>query len=195
VVTLSRPVARWAEQPIELGPGSVFQPVVLGPDRIPRVVDPREAGARPEVAVLSLLAHRHADEALPAAAAALQAVAAVDQDQAAVYYDMINQSLDAVAQRALELLMNIKNYEFRSPTFRPAWLSGRQEGRQEGLHEGLTRALALHLRLRFGTVPDDFTERAQAADPAQLEQWIEQVLTADTAQAVFEDPPTPSEEG
>ena len=29
----------------------------------------------------------------------------------------------------------------------------------------------------------------------RLELWIERVLTADTAQAVFEDPPTLNEEG
>jgi hypothetical protein len=36
VVTFSAPVARWAAQPVLLGPGpNTFQPVVIGPDDIP----------------------------------------------------------------------------------------------------------------------------------------------------------------
>jgi hypothetical protein len=66
-----------------------------------------------------------------------------------------------------------------------ARLEGRQEGHQTGLREG--EALLLHrlLRQRFGELPDWVWPRLQQADTAQLEQWGERVLSADSLGAVF----------
>ena len=44
VVTPNPAVARWADQPIELGNGS-FGPCVIGPQGIPKVTDREQAGA------------------------------------------------------------------------------------------------------------------------------------------------------
>jgi predicted transposase YdaD len=62
---------------------------------------------------------------------------------------------------------------------------GREEGLQEGLREG--EALLLHrlLRQRFGELPDWVWPRLQQADTAQLDQWGERVLSADSLGAVF----------
>ena len=50
--------ARWCAQPIETGhPGLVLRPLVIGPDTMPLVVDPAQARALPELAVLSAHAH------------------------------------------------------------------------------------------------------------------------------------------
>ena len=43
VVTPSMDVARWAAEPVTLGPGSAFCPLVLGPDAVP-VVRPSARG-------------------------------------------------------------------------------------------------------------------------------------------------------
>ncbi len=58
VVTDDPAVAEWAARPIAtVQPGSPFVPLVLGPEQIPRIRDAGEAAARPELAVLSALAH------------------------------------------------------------------------------------------------------------------------------------------
>ena len=43
VVTPYRNVARWAAEPIVMGLGSTFQPLVVGPDGVPMVSDPAVA--------------------------------------------------------------------------------------------------------------------------------------------------------
>jgi len=55
-------VARWARRPIALGEseGSVFVPLVVGPDDIAWVTDPKVTRACPELGVLSVLAHGRA---------------------------------------------------------------------------------------------------------------------------------------
>jgi predicted transposase YdaD len=62
---------------------------------------------------------------------------------------------------------------------------GREEGRQEGLREGEALLLLRQLRQRFGELPDWVWPRLQRADTAQLEQWGERILSADTLGAVF----------
>ena len=57
VVTADETIARWAAQPIELGNGGVFRPLVLSPSGVPEIVDEVQARADPELAVLSAMAH------------------------------------------------------------------------------------------------------------------------------------------
>ncbi|MEV6225277.1 hypothetical protein AB0M13_26845 [Nocardia fluminea] len=94
VVTPSRAVAKWAEQPIELDTvGSVIQPLVLGPDRFPVVTDPTEAGRCPERATLSAIAHGagpHTEEVL---AAFLAGLMKTDDEHAKMYLDLVDDAL------------------------------------------------------------------------------------------------------
>ncbi len=64
-------------------------------------------------------------------------------------------------------------------------LEGRHEGRQEGVRDGEALLLHRQLRQRFGNLPDWVWPRLQQADTAQLEQWGERVLSADSLAAVF----------
>ena len=52
VLTLHRATARWAAEPIVVGPGLVLQPFVVGPDDVPVVTDARVARENPEIALL-----------------------------------------------------------------------------------------------------------------------------------------------
>jgi hypothetical protein len=64
-------------------------------------------------------------------------------------------------------------------------MAGRQEGRQEGEHAALA-AVALRLtRLRFGDVPPETEARISAASNAELERWIEGILTAERLADLF----------
>jgi hypothetical protein len=67
VVTTSVAVARWAREPIEIGPGHTMHPLVLGPSALP-LLGPEESKQSPVLGMLSTLAHvdhpRCADHAL-----------------------------------------------------------------------------------------------------------------------------------
>ncbi len=117
-------VAKWAAQVSPQGPGWSFKLLVLGPDMIPVVATPEEAAARPELAVLSVMAHAGR---MPSARAVARATAATQADVnlpcGELYFDAILASLSAAARKAFEA-MNMKNYEFFG-SFRPAgsrWL-------------------------------------------------------------------------
>lgn len=68
---------------------------------------------------------------------------------------------------------------------------GRQQGRQEGRQEGQVDAQRAMLRRllakRFGPVAPGVEQRIAAAAPANLENWIERVLDAPSAEAVVAD--------
>ena len=70
---------------------------------------------------------------------------------------------------------------------------GRTEGREEGLEQGMEKgermALASMLtklaRLRFRDVPPDSAARIESAPKADLERWLERILTAETLDDLF----------
>src|ERR1700742_1961083 len=62
VFTAQDAVVRWASSPIELGGGNLFTPLVIGPSGVPVVTDARRAGAEPELAVLSAMAHGRSED-------------------------------------------------------------------------------------------------------------------------------------
>ena len=62
----------------------------------------------------------------------------------------------------------------------------REEGRQEGRQEGEARTLLRQLQLKFGPLDPDLSARVETAEPAQLEVWLERVLTATGPGEVFD---------
>ena len=62
---------------------------------------------------------------------------------------------------------------------------GQELGLQQGLQQGSTLLLRRQLRKRFGELPDWVETRLAEGTPTRLEQWAEQVLDAETLEAVF----------
>ncbi len=68
-------VAEWCAEPIETGvPGFVLRPRVLRRTAVPVVTDLGEAARRPELGVLSALAHGETEQGATIAAAVLPAI-------------------------------------------------------------------------------------------------------------------------
>ena len=108
-------MARWAAEPIRLGPGSSFAALVLGPDTVPVVTDPARAEAEPELAVLSAMAYGRGDvdRAVQIALAALAGAKLVrDRDVSVLYFDLIDAALNEAARKAFQMLP--QGYEFQS---------------------------------------------------------------------------------
>lgn len=104
VITADEAVARWAAQPIELGKGSRWVPLVLRPSGVPAVTDPAQARADPELAVLSAMAHgKNADieQSLQIAVAAHMASLGLDEDRSRLYFDLVLDSLSKAERKGM----------------------------------------------------------------------------------------------
>jgi hypothetical protein len=187
IITPSRKVARWAREPIDLGYGRfVLYPLVIGPEQIPVITDLDEARRSPELAVLSVAAHGREPGAELIAFAALCAVRDLDNERSFLYPDFIHALLGDVARAALEKLMDIRNYEYRSEFARKYYFQGKDEGKAEGLTEGLAKALLALLAQRGLAVDEPARARITAcADPAELQRWLTRVLDARSLADVF----------
>jgi hypothetical protein len=192
VVAPEPAVAGWCAEPIEIGVrGFVLHPPVLHRTAVPVVTDLGEAARRPELGVLSVLAHGETEQGATIAAAVLPAIRGLDDDRVKLYYDLVYNSLNAAARRALEAMM--KGYEYQSDFAKKYVAQGRTEGLVEGLTKGRTeeaaRALLTVLRVRGIAVPDAVRERILAQrDPERLESWLEKAAVAASVTAVIDEP-------
>ena len=177
-------VAGWCAEPIETGvPGFVLHPPVLHRNAVPVVTDPEEAARRPELGVLSAIAHGNTGEGASIAAAVLPAVRGLDEDKARFYYDLVYNSLNEAARRALEAMM--KGYEYQSDFAKKYVAQGRVEGRVEEA----AQALLTVLEARGIAVPDAARERILTqTDPERLKRWLKRAAVANSVAAVLDEP-------
>ncbi|HEX3130008.1 MAG TPA: hypothetical protein VH394_21925 [Thermoanaerobaculia bacterium] len=184
VVAPDPAVAGWCAEPIETGiPGFVLRPPVLRRTTVPVVTNPEEAVQRPELGVLSVLAHGETEQGATIASAVLSAIRGLDDDRARFYYDLVYNSLNEATRRALETTM--KGYEYQSDFARKYVAQGRAEGRAE---EGADAVLTV-LRTRGFAVSDSVRERILAEkDPERLRRWLEKAVVANSIAAVLDEP-------
>lgn len=172
VVTSDDSTARWAAQPVDLGIGNVFRPLVLGPSGVPVVLDEAQARADPELAVLSAMAHGHDSDVGTAARIALAAHVAtldIDDERGRMYVDLVLDSLSEAARRELRA-MDPAKYEPRSDIVKGWRALGRAEGRAALLQRQLT--------LRFGPLTSEAIERLSRGTIDELDAIGERLLTA-----------------
>ncbi len=77
--------------------------------------------------------------------------------------------------------MDVRNNEL----LRDVWEEVMAEGLAKGKAEGLALALQELLQSKFGRVPKWANERLKKADIAQLEQWIHEVIAAQSVEGVI----------
>ncbi len=141
-----------------------------------------EASRRPELGVLSAIAHGKSDQGATIAAAVLPAIQGLDEDRARFYYDLVFNSMNDATRRALE--EGMKGYEYQND-FAKKYVA---QGRTEGLTEGLARNLLTVLRVRGMAVPDAVRERILAQkDQERLERWLEKAVVASSVAAVLDE--------
>jgi hypothetical protein len=180
-------VASWCAEPIETGvSGFVLHPPVLGRSAVPVVTDPEEAVRRPELGVLSAIAHGETEQGATIAAAVLDAIRGLDDDRTRLYHDLVYNSLNEAARRELNAM---KGYEYQSDFAKKYVAEGRAEGRVEGRIEGLAEGLLSVLRARGIAVPDAAREFILAqTDPERLERWLEKAAVAASVSEVIDEP-------
>jgi hypothetical protein len=177
-------VAAWCAEPIDTGiPGFVLTPPVIDRCTVPIITDPAEAARRPELAVLSAMAHGGGDQGAAIAAAVLPAVRQLGDERARFYGDLVLNSLNEAARRALEAMM--KGYEYQSD-FAKKYVA---QGVAQGEATARARDVLTVLRVRGIPVPDAAHERILAEkDLARLERWIERAILAASVAEVMDGP-------
>ncbi|MBB4906838.1 hypothetical protein [Actinophytocola algeriensis] len=183
VVCPDSAVATWCAASIDLGhPDWALRPVVIAPDRVPVLTDPEEAVGKPELAVLSAMAHGAGIDGDKVLSAFLAGLRALSDDQANLYTDLVLMTLPAAARARLEELMSTGTYEYKSEFARRYYGQGREEGRAEGE----ARAVLGVLEVRGISVPDAARERImQCLDLEQLETWVRRAVTVSTIEELF----------
>ncbi|WP_292273370.1 hypothetical protein [Marinobacter sp.] len=63
---------------------------------------------------------------------------------------------------------------------------GMEKGMQQGMQQGEAAALRKLIALKFEALPNWVEETIQNASPADIEGWLERVLTADSLEKLFE---------
>jgi hypothetical protein len=142
-----------------------------------------EAARRPELAVLSAMAHGASELGAAIAAAVLPAIRELDDERARFYGDLVYNALNEAARRALEAMM--KGYEYQSDFAKKYVAQG------EALGEATARArdVLTVLRVRGIAVPDAERELILAQkDPARLEHWLEKAAIAASLAEVLDEP-------
>lgn len=150
VLALSKRVADWADRPIPTFQGGGFRPLVIGPDRIPRVTDLDEARRAPELAILSALSHGREEGATEIGLAGWVGAATValeNEDRGKLYADAVLASLRPEDMRALlEVMMKTEGNPYVSEFARRNFEDGRVEGKAEGRVDGLRVAVEVLCR-------------------------------------------------
>lgn len=186
VVCVDAATAAWSATPIELGnPGARIPPTVLGPDLIPVLTDP--AGAAPEVAVLSAMAHGGDPDRREVLEVLVAALASVETQHAVLYAELVFAALPAAARAHLEALMSTHTHEYLSE-YAQKFVA---QGQARGEARGKAGAVLAVLDARGIAVPNAARTRiGECDDPHQLDVWIRRAATADSVEDLFGDPRT-----
>ena len=179
VVAPEPAVADWCAEPIETGvPGFVLRPPVLHRTAVPIVMDPVEAERRPELGVLSAIAHGQTEHGETITAALLPVIRDLDDDRTRLYFDLVYNAVNEKARREMETML--KNYEYQSP-FAKKYVA-------EGRTEEAARAVLTVLQARGIVVPDTDRERILSQkDLERLERWLKKAAVVPSVTEVIDE--------
>ncbi|MFI9510484.1 hypothetical protein [Nocardia sp. NPDC052566] len=171
VLCLNKSTAAWCREPIEVAPGFVLVPMVLGPDEVPIVTDQHTASTNPEMATLSAIAHRRHPDREAILANLVESM--VDVQNGKMYIDLVLAALPETARHYLEGLMTTAKYEYKSDFAKGYFRQGEARGE--------AKSLLKLLRARGIDVADTTETRIlECTDLDQLDTWFDRALVAST---------------
>ncbi len=142
------------------------------------------AAANPELAVLSVLAHRRGPKVEAIARAAIGALDGVAGDAAVLYLDAILAALGLLGRRLVKEMA--QTHVFQSEYLRRRFRQERDEGRDEGRTAGMVVALLAILEARGMAVSAEQRQRiTSASDPVVIETWIRRAASGASTQELL----------
>jgi len=180
VICLNTATASRCRVPIVTGhPGFDLVPLVIDSVTIPDPSSPTTATARPELAVLAVLAGALDLSQDSARRLVLASLANLDESRLATYTVLVRSAASESARQALEDLITTKFSDDFVDRFRA---EGEAKGRAEGEASSILRVLAA----RGLEVPDKVREQVlSCTDISQLETWTVRAATATSLEEVF----------
>jgi hypothetical protein len=177
--------AAWYAAPIPTDlPGYVFRAEVLGPGDIPVITDPEAAAARPEMAVLSVMAH---GGLRPVVEGFVGGLGLMKPEYAPQYYEYAYNMAAPAVRSILGEMMSSSTWPVYSPFAREHFGRGKDEGRAEGQVKGEAVAVLRVLAARGVEVPEEARERIGAcADLRQLDVWLDRASVATSVAELFD---------
>lgn len=177
-------VAKWAAEPIPLGPpGSVMTPVAIGPSDFPRITPDIAADVAPEVAVISAIFREKKTLDVEALTAFDIAMSTIEPARAADYTEYVLGLVGEAARDYLEDLMSTAALPYHSEFTERL----RAEGEARGEAKGEATMLIRVLTARGLTVPQEVHDRVfQITDTVELERLVGRALTIDDAAQLFD---------
>ncbi|MFD0556681.1 hypothetical protein FB566_1926 [Stackebrandtia endophytica] len=188
-------VAKWAGEPIPLGPGSVISPIAVGPADIPCITDPDTPEASPEMAALSAIIHSRRSCGLDV----LNAMDVVfsrmsDQERAVNYTEYVRSLLSGSRLKHLEALLSTATFPYHN-AFTQRYVDsgraegkaqGRAEGKAEGKAEAKAESILTVLNARGIAVSQTERDRITACtDPTRLDTWLTKAVKVDSTTELF----------
>lgn len=197
VVCQDRATAKWAAQPVHIGPRQwaslTLRPLVAGPHNMPVIKN--AADARKDLALATLSAITHADD--PDIDAILKSLsAALREAPESLTGPLVELTAQGLGKRpAAQQWRNLVAVDlsfYTSPLSEEirdeGRTEGRTEGRAEGRAEGIARGILLLLEQRDIDVTDENRERITTCeDTDTLYQWLLRAATAVSAEDIFTD--------
>ncbi|GAB2865355.1 hypothetical protein GCM10027176_78920 [Actinoallomurus bryophytorum] len=177
--------AAWYTAPISTDlPGYVFRAEVLGPGEIPAITDPEDAAARPEMAVLSVMAH---GGRRPVIEGFVGGLGLMKPEHAPQYYEYAYNMAAPAVRCVLGEIMTSSTWPVYSPFAREHFGRGKDEGLAEGRAKGEAEAVLRVLAARGIEVPEEARARISAcADLRQLNAWLDRAVVATSVAELFD---------
>ncbi|MFN3200503.1 MAG: hypothetical protein ACE366_19040 [Bradymonadia bacterium] len=186
VIALTDRVARWARQPIHMGGGNMFHPIVIGPEQTPIVTDPELAVHNPELMLLSTIVHGKGAHGSEIAGAAAAVVRTLDEDKYDLYTDMVLARLSRIAKEVFShMLRNLKITEPFSEEYKQAFEAAKLQAAREAELRKARETLKKLMRLKFQSLSADHEAFIDAAELTTLDRALERILVAETPGAVL----------
>lgn len=193
VVTDNPSVEKWASEPIALGGGSTLRPMVVGPASVPMELPESTIRAHPLLGLLSTLVHAARNDVSRSAdlttAALIETPDRFAYRELRVYFDLL---ANHVSYRVYDMINEHIKREFLD-RYEPQTDLGQTlldiaiESRERELRlvDGRTH-LRQAIELRGFEISDLADQSiAECNDPAELNAWFRQLLTATSLDDVF----------
>ena len=164
--------------------------MVLGPSSVQAVVDPKQAKANPELAVLSAMALGRGDihQAASIVFAAFQAIKGLDDERYTFYWDRVLAALSEAARAALEAMMQKKEVRYVTDLVRRNVEQGIAMGEAKSEAKWKASAVLEFLDARNVVVPEEHQRRiATCTDPDVIRRWIRKAAVLTRVDELFED--------